>query len=141
MRYVGQGFEINVPWPSGGSDSDGPRALADAFHQRHHALFRHSDRDAGVEIRSVRVSIIGKTPKPPRVRAPSAGGARSADEVRRVFLRGGSLECAVYDRRAIPTDRRVPGPCIIEQYDSTTFVTPGFDVRCDEFANLILERA
>jgi N-methylhydantoinase A len=139
MRYVGQGFEINVPWPSGAA-ADGPRALAEAFHDRHHALFRHSDRRAGVEIRSIRVSIVGRTPKPPQSRPAPAGSTTPEGELRRVFFRGGYRDCAVYDRQSIATGDPVPGPCIIEQYDSTTFVTPGFTVRCDEFANLILER-
>ncbi len=141
MRYVGQGFEINVAWPADASAVDGPRALAEAFHDRHQTMFRHSDRQAMVEIRSVRVSVVGRTPKPPRLRVGAAGRTKPAGEVRRVFSRGGFLECAVYDRGSIVPGSRLPGPCIIEQYDSTTFVTPGFDVRCDEFANLILEQA
>lgn len=141
MRYLGQGFEINVLWPAQTQKADDVEALSEAFHERHHMLFRHSDRQAPVEIRSVRVTIIGRTPKPPRPRVEYDAPTGPTGETRRVFSRGEFLECAVHDRRSIRPGSQLAGPCIIEQYDSTTFVTPGFVARCDDLAYLILEMA
>ena len=50
------------------------------------------------------------------------------------------MGCPVYDRYALPAGARLVGPVVVEEFDSTTVVHPGFGVRVDETANLILER-
>jgi N-methylhydantoinase A len=37
--------------------------------------------------------------------------------------------------------QRVVGPAIIEQYDATTLLPPGWQATVDRFANLLLEQA
>jgi N-methylhydantoinase A len=33
------------------------------------------------------------------------------------------------------------GPAVVEQYDATTYVAPGWSARTDEFGNLVMEQA
>lgn len=138
MRYVGQGFSVNVPDPDSHGVA-GHRLLTGRFHQRHQALFRHSDTEAPVEITTLRLTIIGETPKPPVNQLEANGSAARPHQDRQVYSEGEFLACSVYHRRDLRPGDRVAGPCVIEQYDTTTFVTPRFVATCDDYGNLVLE--
>jgi N-methylhydantoinase A len=45
----------------------------------------------------------------------------------------------VVQRSSLGSDRWVAGPAIVEQYDTTTFVPPGYRVRADDLGNLVGE--
>jgi N-methylhydantoinase A len=138
MRYIGQGFSINVTCPAaigdGGCDELGRR-----FHARHEMIFRHSDPAGPVELTTLRLTIVGLTPKPPTVELARNGTATPRREQRTIYFGGAELACAVYNRADLHPGDRLFGPCIVEQYDTTTFVTPSFAVACDRYGNLILE--
>jgi len=53
---------------------------------------------------------------------------------------GGYVDCAIHDRSALPGRARLVGPVVVEELDSTTIVHPGYSVRVDDTANLIVER-
>ena len=53
---------------------------------------------------------------------------------------GGYVDCPIYDRYALPAGARLAGPAVVEEFDSTTVVHPGFSVRVDDVGNLIIER-
>lgn len=139
MRYVGQGFDVKVAYPATPGDANQRERLAAAFHDRHHALYRHSDPTAPAEITTLRLTVVGKTPKPPLRERDRRCGALQPKGTRPVYYRGRSLECLVYERSHLNCGDRVTGPCIVEQYDTTTLITPRFAARCDDFGNLILE--
>ena len=46
----------------------------------------------------------------------------------------------MYDRAALQTGNELNGPAIIQQYDSTTVVEPGWSGRVDRWGTLRLER-
>ena len=52
----------------------------------------------------------------------------------------GFVDCPIYDRYALPAGATFAGPAIVEEFDSTTVVHPGFDVRVDDLGNLVIER-
>jgi N-methylhydantoinase A len=139
MRYVGQGFSINVACPADVSTEEGRNELAQRFHDRHQTVFRHGDPNAQVELTTLRLTIVGGTPKPPTVSSERGVDGAPPHEVRTVYYGGKEIDCAVYSRADIRAGHRFSGPCIIEQYDTTTFVTPRFTVTCDEYGNLLLE--
>ena len=53
---------------------------------------------------------------------------------------GGYVDCPIYDRYALPAGAANVGPAVVEEFDSTTVVHPGFALRVDELGNLIVER-
>src|SRR5690606_9846771 len=67
MRYIGQGFSINVTCPADVSTTEGRNELAQRFHDRHQTIFRHGDPAAPVELTTLRLTIVGETPTPPSV--------------------------------------------------------------------------
>jgi N-methylhydantoinase A len=139
MRYIGQGFSINVACPTSFESGEGCAELARRFHARHEVIFRHNDPEGPVDLTTLRLTIVGLTPKPPTVKLSPNGAASPRHETRTVYYDGSELTCAVYSRADLHAGDRFPGPCIVEQYDTTTFVTPSFTVTCDTYGNLLLE--
>jgi N-methylhydantoinase A len=56
-----------------------------------------------------------------------------------VFLDGRWLAARVVDRDTLAAGASLEGPAIIEQYDTTVLVPPGFTVTLDRNGNLIGE--
>ena len=46
----------------------------------------------------------------------------------------------IYDRDRLTVGAAFAGPAIVEQFDATTVVPPGWHASVDRFGNLILER-
>ena len=75
-------------------------------------------------------------PSAPRAGTPSPKGERPiwiADD-------GAFRTIPVWDRYALPPGWRASGPTVIEETESTTVVSPTFDVRVDDDLNLVLTR-
>jgi N-methylhydantoinase A len=66
------------------------------------------------------------------------GKAPKPDE-REIFFEGKTLRAKVFAREELPVGCTFDGPAIVEQYDTTVFVTPGFRVKVDSHGNLIGE--
>ena len=90
---------------------------------------------------SLRLTSIGRIAKPPPRRLDPGGGV-APKERRPVFFAevGDYVECPIYDRYALAAGSTFSGPAVVEEFDSTTVVHPGFAVRVDELGNLIVER-
>ncbi len=136
MRYVGQSFEIEIPV----HDADlAPSArlgpLISRFHDTHLRIYGYAEKGAPVEIINLRTTVIARTTKPSLPRLP-AGGPPPEVRRRRIFHAGRALEAAVVARSGLPQGFTLDGPAIVEQYDTTTFVPPGWRITVDEFGNL-----
>jgi N-methylhydantoinase A len=94
-----------------------------------------------IECVSLRLAAIGKIAKPP-MRRLEPGGAAEPKERRPVYFAEsqGFVDCPIYDRYLLGSAARFPGPAVIEEFDSTTVVHPGYSVRVDGQGNLIIER-
>ena len=148
LRYFGQAFEVRVPVDPGELD---PAAVAGAFHAEHRALYGYDfsgDASQQVEWVNLRVSGIGPIKRPEIQRHPVDGGfearsARTSTTVRPVCFDAahGYVDTPVLWRPDLAPGTVLAGPAIIEEFGSTVPVHPGFDVRVDEFLNLIVTRA
>ncbi|MFC6343160.1 hydantoinase/oxoprolinase family protein, partial [Nocardioides hankookensis] len=146
LRYFGQAFEVRVTVPAGELD---PAAVADAFHAEHKALYGYDfsgDPTQQVEWVNLRVSGIGPIQRPDIKRhgldtpAPSSPATRPTRSV--CFEPAdGYVETPVLWRPDLLPGTRIEGPVIIEEFGSTVPVHPGFDVRVDEYLNLIVTRS
>jgi N-methylhydantoinase A len=56
------------------------------------------------------------------------------------FLQTGSVTCPLYDRDGLRAGNEILGPAIIEQYDSTTVVNPGWSGQVDPWGTLVLSK-
>lgn len=137
LRYVGQSTELVV---------GAPRSLdeaVEAFHQRHEQRYGYAAREDPVEIVTARVIGIGTTPKPRLVAAAAparrAPEQRALRERRDVFDGAAFVDTPVYDRAVLRPGDAFDGPAVVEQYDATTYLAPGWSARVDAFGNLVME--
>ncbi|MHB1929619.1 MAG: hydantoinase/oxoprolinase family protein [Acidimicrobiales bacterium] len=141
-RYVGQGYELNVPVPR--LSVPALAALPDRFADLHEKTYGHRDPNGTVELVTVRLSAFGGLPRRRSEDIPTAGRSSVTRAVlahRSVHLPGSSrpAEVPVYDRVALRAGHRVIGPAIVHQRDATTLVLGGQVGRTDRRGSLWIE--
>ncbi|RJS89117.1 hydantoinase/oxoprolinase family protein [Candidatus Bathyarchaeota archaeon] len=142
MRYIGQSYELSIPAPRPLSEG-GFRGVVGLFHERHRGVYGYAAEGEAVEVVNVRLRAVGVMAKPRLRTYPEEGPEPkrgSVVERREVFFEAldDYTECPVYRRARLAPGNRVEGPAIIEQYDSTTVLYPGWKAHVDEFRNLRL---
>jgi N-methylhydantoinase A len=142
MRYVGQGHEITVPLPVHDLTADDAATLRETFEREYSVLFRRPIPGAAIEALSWSVLISTKAERPaamngaPEQRAPSPDGSRSFFDGRA----GKAIDVPLYRRERMAAGVRVPGPAIIAEDETSTFVTASFDARIDAAGCIVMER-
>jgi N-methylhydantoinase A len=140
IRYVGQSFELTVALDRALLDDLSGDALRRRFGALYEQVYGYRDESAVLEVLDVRATAVGVTPKPRLAEAAIGRGGKPAPPgTRRVFLDGRFWDARVFDRAGLAAGARFDGPAIVEQYDTTTLVPPGFAVTVDRFGNLIGE--
>ncbi|GAB4264108.1 MAG: hydantoinase/oxoprolinase family protein [Deferrisomatales bacterium] len=146
LRYVRQYHEVGVGISWEEAMACDVEAIAARFHPQHDALYGYSleDKGAPVELINIRLTAVGHTEKPSLAPEPYAGpdpGAALKGR-RPAYLPGEKrfAEVEVYDGMALRHGHRITGPAIIEQVNTTTFVTPEFDVVVDPLGTYTLYR-
>jgi len=145
LHYQGQSFELRVPLAAGRIDGAALLALEEAFGAEHERTYGHR---AGAEepVQLVSLEVIGRgIPEIPR--AASAAAASLAPDIaiasprRRAYFgpQRGWLEARVVNRSDLKEPQ--PGPCIVEEYDATCLIPPGWTARLDAYGNIVLSRS
>ena len=146
MRYAGQAYEIRVPLAE--SDATLGQRLLDAlkaFHESHKDLYGYSYQGKElVELVNVGVTGLGLLQRPhiPAATLGARDPAAAFKEEAEVFFpqTHGTVKCPVYIREKLKAGNEISGPAIVEQYDSTTVMNPGWNGRVDEWGTLVLSR-
>jgi N-methylhydantoinase A len=130
LRYVGQSYEISVPFAAN---------LIERFHKAHRRLYGHAERDSPVEAVNVRVRGVRAGPAPPPV-----GGAdeepRAKPKTGKIWSRGGWQTAGFFARGGLEIGRPVKGPAVVYEYSATTFVPSGWIGEADGMGNFVLRR-
>ncbi len=138
LRYLRQYHEVNVPAAWDEVMSGDLSGVVSRFHTAHDTLYGYSLEDKGtpVELINMRLVAVGDTEKPSLTPEPYVGPDPSAAHkgTRRVYLPNEKrfAEVDVYDGMELHFGHRLQGPAIIEQVNTTTFVTPEFSVVVDQ---------
>lgn len=132
-RYVGQAYELLVPVPSGPLDAGAVRALAEEFEQTHEREYFYRFPEKAVQIVHLRSYAIGLMPSV-TLKPIEAGGEQPPPgarvDTRPVMFAIGiertptELDTPFYAREALRAGNVLPGPAIVEQFDSTTVIPP-----------------
>jgi N-methylhydantoinase A len=142
LHYQGQSFELRVPVAAGPLDAAALAAIEEAFGIEHERTYGHrAGVDEPVELVSLEVIGRGVLDQP---RAALAAAASLAPDIAiaassRCAYFGpsrGWLDAQVINRSALATPHL--GPCIVEEYDATCLVPPGWTARLDAFGNIAL---
>ena len=141
MRYVKQYHEVNVEVTKEELKKGNVESMANRFHPEHNRLYGYSLEEEGtpIELINLRLSSIGKTAKPKfrEEKYDQENPAKALKKKRKVYLPQKKTfeEVPVYDGHKLRHGNRIEGPAIIEQVNTTTFVTPEFNVLCDKFGS------
>ncbi|MBV9325480.1 MAG: hydantoinase/oxoprolinase family protein [Chloroflexi bacterium] len=141
VRYVRQGFELEVAVPGGVLGEAALERIREAFHAAHAQQYGYAMRSETIVLVNAEVTAIAHLPKPDFTRVPSAeveGRVATPTGGRPVYARGVWLQAAIYDRTTLEPGMAVDGPAIVEQVDSTTVLLPGDRGRVDQFQNLMV---
>lgn len=140
MRYVGQAFEVPVQLTETDVRNISLTLLQKRFTGAHHKIFEFSKPEGDpVEIISIRVGAGEKTPefvvKHDNEDIDIDPNISKVDIVERGIL----SETTTLSRTDL-TGRTVSGPVLVRDESSTVYVPFGWQVRLDEFYNIVLKR-
>jgi N-methylhydantoinase A len=142
LRYRGQSHELTVTVPAGALTPQDVARTLEQFHAAHTRAYGYAAREDPVELVNVRLTAVGVSAKPQlKALARGTGDVRQAVKGHRpVWFAeiSGFASCPVIDRHGLRDGDRIAGPAVIEELDSTTVVHPGYEVRVDQFGNLLL---
>ena len=141
-RYYGQGYELLVP-----VDPMGMRSIEEverAFHDMHRRVYGYAMEDFEVEIVNVRVEAIGVVSRITLRKMEKFKEDPSSAHVgcREVYFESvdSFVVSNIYRREKLVWGNIIEGPAIIESYDSTIVIEPGWIGRVDEYGNIVVER-
>src|SRR5712675_483836 len=144
LRYTGQGYELRTPLDGPGADGLPSLAAArERFDERHAQLHGHAAKERPVEVVSYRLRLRVAVPKyePRDEPAPTSPAAPEPKGRRNIHLDGATTcEAMLFERDRLDVGAVVDGPAIVEQFDATTVIQPGWRAQVDRRRNLILEK-
>ena len=142
VRYVGEGHEVLVTIPSGLAGSAAVDHMWSAFHGVHDETFGfHYRGRQDVEVVSLRVQAVGRMHRPIVKRAALSDGDHGPAATRKVYWRdSGWTTCPIWRRERLGHGFAVSGPGLVEEYGSTLVVPHAWNLRNDDYGNLILEK-
>jgi N-methylhydantoinase A len=144
LRYSGQGYELRTPLDGLFEDRLTPAALVavrERFDARHAQLHGHTAKDRPVEVVSYRMRARVPVQKyEPKEEAPVRSRNAAIKGTRTISLDGTAMEAALYERARLDVGTLIAAPAIVEQFDATTVIPPGWSARVDGYRNLILVR-
>jgi N-methylhydantoinase A len=136
LRYGGQSWEVEVDVPEGPIDAALLAALRARFEDEHERLYGVKDRAGSpVEVRAVRLAALGDvaTTRSFELETNTAGANGATRQI----------DGTAVPVRTRPSLREIPepGPLLVDEYDTTVVVPPGWSVRRDAATGtLVLER-
>jgi N-methylhydantoinase A len=141
MRYVKQYHEVNVTMTQNELEKGNIESVVLKFHPEHNRLYGYSLEEVGapIELINLRLTSIGKTSKPKfkKEEHDQLDPSKALKKKRKVYLplKGAFEEVPVYDGHKLRYGNRVEGPAVIEQVNTTTFLTPEYNILCDKFGS------
>jgi N-methylhydantoinase A len=126
-RYDGQSFELTVAYDASGE------TIAQRFHHAHRVRYGYDVPGEVIEIVTGRLTASGRVSRREIVTPglPDVILSSSKDDRRSVWIDGNFVEVPILTRGGLKANARVDGPAIVEEYDSTTYVAPGWRMQLD----------
>jgi N-methylhydantoinase A len=142
LHYQGQTYELAVPVPDGPIDERMVAYLEEAFGREHEKTYGHrAGPDEPVEL--VTLQVVGQGLRagagiPDQVRASRPEPTPPAPRQAYFGTQAGWLQTPVLRRSDLASARA--GPFIVEEYDATCLIPPGWEASLDAGANIQLSR-
>lgn len=144
LRYLKQYHEVSVEVSEEEIKKGDLDAMAARFHPAHNRLYGYelSDTNTPVELINIRVQTIGVTEKPRFNEEPffghDASSAKKGDRLAFVPSANQFQIVPVYDGALLKHGMRVSGPAIVEQVNTSTFITPEYHMVVDRYGSMTI---
>jgi N-methylhydantoinase A len=137
LRYLGQSFELNIPWLP--DDTDGSRLTA-AFHAAHKRAYAYARPDHPLELVTLRLCASGPAPE---VSLPTwQPRAEALPRQVPIWLASGEQATVpVYLRDSLAVGQTLSGPALLLEATGTTWIAPQWRALVDPQGHLQLTRA
>jgi N-methylhydantoinase A len=143
MKYVGQTSPLAVQLTAYPARQGAFEELVKAFEAEHLKTFGYVPQGDALQFVALKTVCSGVPETPRMPERVQRGNERTVKSVRRKAFYGeehGWLMTPVISRADIGCDAR-PGPLIVEEYDTTAIVRPGWTARTDAWNNIHMERS
>ncbi len=128
LRYQGQAYEIALLYKKNTN-------LAGLFGREHKKRYGYSSNDP-VEAITARLRTIIPIPKAKLAKKRLLPAKPTPMSLRRMSLLGSWHKVPVYNREDLLPGSTGKGPCIIEEYDSTTIIGKNWTWKVDEYQDI-----
>lgn len=143
-RYEGQSSRLRIEWPTGSDDLATYDTLAGRFHAAHEREFGYRVQDEPIQVLTAGITAVARRmdsagasfTQGARLPRPLPKGSRTV-----VFADGTTAVVPIYERHSLPVDLELEGAAIVEEFDSTTLVLPGYTFTAREYGVLHLRRS
>jgi N-methylhydantoinase A len=142
VRYAGQNSELTIPVPPGALTSARLGELREAFAVEHEKTYGYRSDGEAVQVVGLRLVARGLSAQarvPERIRLASAAAPGATSRQAYFGPEDGWRETPVIARPALH-DQPCEGPLIIEEYDATTVIPPGWRASLDAGGNIVAQR-
>jgi N-methylhydantoinase A len=139
MRFVGQAFEVPVPFEDSELELLDAAAVRRRFGEAHHRVYFFGGEAAKpIEFVSFRLGVVAPLDRLPLLAEEKAVTAPARPI--RIFDGKAWQEAQLLRRHSLAQEKTVPGPALIEDPTSTLYVPRMWSARLDANHNTILER-
>jgi N-methylhydantoinase A len=143
MRYVGQHWDIQVPASMGNGHPPKLAEIIQDFHRRHEMVNGYKLEEREVEIASLRLMAIGKSPRLElkRIECETRDASAAIKGRRKAYFGTGCgfIEAPVYDGGKLRAGDEFNGPAIVEKPNTTIIIYPDQQTRIDGYENTIID--
>jgi N-methylhydantoinase A len=140
MAYEGQIHAIRVAWPE--QQPASVDALRQVFEHAYRREYGHTQSHLPIVVVNLRTTLIAQREKAAlgATHQPTGTGDARLGH-RNVFFEQAYVSTPVYLRDRLAAGTRLPGPCIVEQADTTIVVEPGMEGAVDAPGNIVIRRS
>jgi N-methylhydantoinase A len=142
MRYVGQGHEINVPLPNRALTAADAATMRETYEKEYSALFERHIPGSAIEVLSWSVQVSTETRLPEvqndagKAAIPQPVGKRAVFDGRA----GKAVEVPVYRREKLPPGSAFPGPAVVAEDETSTYISASFAAHIDASGCIVMDR-
>lgn len=129
--YEGQGYELNIDYD--GTDGDWRSRLRKRFEEKHEQEYGHYFEEDPVELLNLRAAASAESAEyvPPSISDGNRDPSSARTSVQSVYfgtsMNPEELRTPRYDREQLDAGNVIEGPAIVDEFDSTIVINPGWE--------------
>ncbi len=139
-RYAGQGHEVAIGLPARPLNAGDAMEIRRLFEAEYTRQFARHIPSATIEIMSWVVVVTTETDAAARIASPSARPGPAPNGTREILdtKLGRRVPVPLYARAALQPGMHFPGPAVVTEDGTSTYVSPSFDCAVDGGGALVL---